>query len=184
MTSVANDEMNDEQITEFIADPAKIESHEQVLEIIGTLDSEIASIQIQIDAASFESMGRPLTTEREAWLRRASYAAAMRRNERHRVMQRDKEIRRIKGPAQQAPKHTPEEKILKQQRLMEEASARRATKQAEGLKSQLALQDVAQRRRELEARSSFNHRFVMEAKRQLSAEAYGAISCRAMEEME
>lgn len=170
------DPLTDDEITALIGDPANIESHEQALEIIETLDTEIANIQVQIDMLAIESNGRALPPERQNWLRRASYAAAMRRNERHRVMQRDKEIRGTKGRAQQEPKLPNEAKILKQQRLMEEAATRRAAKQADALRSQFALQDVAQRRRELAEQSSFNHHFVAEAKRRLPDETYEALS--------
>jgi len=168
--------LTDEQVTAFIADPATIETHEQALEIIETLDAEIANIQVQIDMLAIESNGRALPPERQNWLRRASYAAAMRRNERHKVTQRDREIRGTKFRVQQEPKLPNEAKVLKQQRLMEEAVTRRVAKQAESLKAQLALQDVAQRRRELEALSSFNHRFVAEAKKRLSPTEFEALS--------
>lgn len=168
--------LSDDQVTAYIADPATIENHEQALEVIETLDAEIASIQAQIDAAAIENNAVQLSPGRQGWLRRAAYAAAMRRNDRHRVMQRDKEIRGTKGNGLTPPKRTPEERLLKQQRLMEEAQARRVAKQADVLKRQAQLEDIALRRRELKASMSFSCLFVQEAQRRLPVEEFQAIS--------
>lgn len=167
--------LTDEDITAFIADPATIQTHEQALQIIEVLDAEIAEIQAQVDAAAIESNARPLSPDRQGWLRRASYAAAMRRGHRHRVMQRDKEIRHVKGAAQQQPKRSPEERLAKQTRLLAEAEARRTAKLAEAAKIRLALEDVAQRRRELKAMASFERAFIVEAEAMLSADVFAAI---------
>lgn len=139
--------LSDDEITALIDDPAKIESHEVALEVVAVLDAEIANIQAQVDAAVIEANVRPLSPERQAWLRRATYAGAMRRNERHRVMQRDKELRGVKGNATTEPKHTKEEKRLKQERLLVEAQDRRLKRQL-AVESERAKQmEIAERRR-------------------------------------
>ena len=115
--------LSDDEITALIGDPSKIETREVAMEIMGVLDAEIADIQTQLDAAMIEANLRPLSAERQAWARRASYAAAMRRREYHRVLQRDRELRnaKLRGPQ----RRDPEEGRLKQQRLQAEADARR-----------------------------------------------------------
>lgn len=118
--------LTDDEVTALIEDPAKITTHEIAMHVITVLDSEIASIQAQVDAAIIESNAKPLTEDRQAWLRRASYAGAIRKGQRHRVTQRDKEIRGTKNPANMEPKVSKEEKLLKHQRLLEEAQARKA----------------------------------------------------------
>lgn len=142
--------LTDDQITALIDDPAKIETHEQALTVLDCLDAEIANIQAQVDAAVIEANARPLASERQAWLRRATYAGAMRRNERHRVMQRDKELRGTKRPGIMPGSKTKEEKLAKQQRLLAEAEARKAAKQAEIERQKTQQMDLAQRRRELD----------------------------------
>jgi hypothetical protein len=150
----AASDLTDDQITALISDPAKIETHEMALEVIGVLDAEIANIQTQIDAATIEANIRPLSSERQSWLKRASYAAAMRRNERHKVYQRDKELRGLKGRAFTEPKHTKEEKALKQQRLLVEAETRRASKQLALSQARAREMELAQQSRELKAQIS------------------------------
>ena len=124
--------LTDERITELIDDPTLIDSHEIVLEVLAVLDAEIASIQSQVDAAQIEANARPLSEERQSWLRRACYAGAMRKQVRHRVMMRDKELRGTKGPAQTlGKKGSPEERLLKQKRLLLEAEARKENRTME-----------------------------------------------------
>lgn len=152
-------DLTDDEITAFIADPATIPTHEIALEVIGCLDEEIANIQTQIDAAMIESNMRPLSEERQAWARRASYAAAMRRNERHRVMQRDKEIRGTKGKPGQKDPNKAEAGKLKQERLKLEAETRRDAKKLAILEANNRAAAIAQQRRELAATLNFAHRF-------------------------
>lgn len=147
--ALAETALTDEQFQALIADPAQITSHEIALEILDVLDGEIAEIQAQIDQAAVESITKPLTPERQAWLKRASYAAAMRRNERHRVMQRDKEIRGTKFHGGK-PKD-PEVGKLKQARLLEEATVRKAGKQLGTERERTRQMEIAQKRRELRA---------------------------------
>jgi hypothetical protein len=152
-------ELTDDQITAFIGDPATIPDHDTALLVLDCLEAEIVNIQAQIDQAMAESTMRPLSEDRQAWLKRASYACAMRRNERHKVFMRDKEIRGTK--IQQGSRKSPaevEERRLKQLRLMEEAAARRekaAAKRASDLvrveELRLSQMEVAQRKRELAA---------------------------------
>lgn len=144
-------DLTDEQITVLIEDPAKIDSHEVALEVVAVLDAEIANIQAQVDAAVIEANVRPLNPERQAWLRRATYAGAMRRNERHRVMQRDKELRGVKGRATTEPKHSKEEKRLKQERLLIEAQDRRLKRQLAVESERTKQMEIAERRRNYEA---------------------------------
>lgn len=167
--------LTDDEITAFIEDPAKIETHEVALEVIAVLDAEIANIQVQVDAAMIEANIRPLSDERQAWLRRASYAGAMRRNERHRVMQRDREIRRVKGVAQMEPRRSKEEKLLRQQRLLVEGEARREQKRAEGLRQSNLQSELSLKRKELDAARSFERRFLATAKRLLQPDVYSWI---------
>jgi hypothetical protein len=167
--------LTDDQITAYIADPATIETHEIAREVIDCLDAEIANIQAQVDAAMVEANVRPLSEERQAWVKRASFAAAMRKNSRQRVYQRDKELRGFKGPATMEPKHSKEEKALKQQRLLVEAETRRDAKKLALQNTTLQIAKIAQQRRDLEAARSFEHRFYMAAKQLLSAEQIEAI---------
>jgi hypothetical protein len=125
-------ELSDEQITAMIDDPVLIDDHETALEVLAVLDAEIAGIEVQLDAAMIEARARPLPADREAWFRRASYAGAMRRRERHKVYQRDKELRRLKGsaltPASEAKKL---ERAAKHQRLLAEAEDRKVKRALE-----------------------------------------------------
>jgi len=120
----------DDEVDRFIADPALIVTHETALEVLAVLDDEIASIQAQVDAAQIESNAKPMSHDRLQWLQRASYAAAMRRNERHKIMQRDKELRGTKNWGGNPPDPTKKEaNLLKQKRLADEVAIRRAAKQ-------------------------------------------------------
>jgi hypothetical protein len=171
--------LTDDQITAYIADPATIETHEIAREVIDCLDAEIAGIQAQVDAAMIEANIRPLSEDRQVWVKRASYAAAMRKNSRHRVYQRDKELRGLKGPATMEPKHSKEEKALKQQRLLVEAEARRDAKKLALQNTTLQIATISQQRREMDARRSFEHRFYMAATRLLAPEQVAAIKAEA-----
>lgn len=157
--------LDDDAIAELIDDPARIQTHEIALEVISVLDAEIAHIQTQVDAATFEANVRPLSEDRQAWLRKACYAGAMKRSERFRVMQRDKEIRGTKGRAVTEPKHSKEERALKQQRLLAEVEDRRA-KRLLALEEQKTRQmEIAQekRNRPLELEIERTRRSVKEA---------------------
>lgn len=125
--------LTDKQITALINDPALIMTHDVAREVLGRLNDEIASIQAQIDAATIEANARPLPSERQAWLIRASYAAAMRKRAHRAVMQRDREIRGTKGPAQTplSPERQAQREVglAKNVRLKAEAEARVAKRQ-------------------------------------------------------
>jgi hypothetical protein len=174
--------ISDDDIDRFIDDPALIQTHEQAIEVLDALDAEIANIQAQIDAAQIENNARPLSPERQAWVRRASYAAVMRRNERHRVIQRDKELRGTKGPKGNPPDPFKKEaNLLKQQRLAGEVEIRRIAKQAEHLRLQNEREALAQRRREFQAAQDqqFDRLFVNAARQYLSTEQFEAIRKKA-----
>lgn len=156
MTGVAL-EFSDDQITALIADPLQIANHETAMEVIAVLDAEIADIQAQIDAAMIQATVRPLTPDREAWMRRAAYAAAMRRNDRHKVYQRDKELRGTKGPARTSPKKDPSVLLAKQERLKAEADDRRE-------KRALKIAEVRLAQEQLEATRTKNACFVAAAR--------------------
>lgn len=122
--------LTDDQITALIDDPATILTHEIALYVIDTLDAEIAQIQSQIDATQIRYNNATIPAETDAWLRRAAYARAMRRNARHRVMQRDKEIRGTKF--QTAPNvEKKQANLLRQERLKTDAEMRRKEKRKE-----------------------------------------------------
>lgn len=144
-----HDELTDDQITAYIEDPASILTHEVAISVYECLDNEIASIQTQIDAAMIEANLRPLSEERQAWAKRASFAAAVKRNQRHKVYQRDKELRGVKGKAFTEPKHSKEEKLLKQQRLLIEAETRRDAKKLALQVAKNREMEIAQQRRDL-----------------------------------
>lgn len=146
--------LTDDDVDRFIADPALITTHEQALEILETLDDEIANIQAQVDAAQIESNAKPLSPDRLAWVQRASYACAMRRNMRHRVMQRDKELRGTKswGGKPKDPDKK-EANIVKQRRLAGEVEIRRLAKQSDHLRLQNEREALAQKRREFQESS-------------------------------
>lgn len=143
--------LSENMITAFIADPARIPTHEIALEVLDCLDAEIADIHAQIEAARIESTVKPLSPDRQAWLRRACYAAAMRQNEHRRVMQRDKEIRGTKHAAQMKPRLDPEAQQMKQGRLLAEQETRRDAKRFEVEKQKtLQMQLAAQKRNDAE----------------------------------
>ncbi len=170
-------ELSDDAVTSFISDPATIPTHEIALEILLVLENEIASIQAQVDAAVIESNIRPLSEERMAWLHRATYAGVMRRNERHRVIQRDKEIRSIKNGSG-TPRNDPDKREanrLKQERLMAEAETRRIAKKLAMQEAANKTAKIAQQRRELAALRSHQCRFYESAKRILPEATFEAI---------
>jgi hypothetical protein len=150
--------LSEDAITALIADPAAIPSHEVALEVLDVLDDEIANIQAQLDQAAAEAISRPLPPDRQAWYKRASYACAMRRNERHRIMVRDREIRNSKlfGGS---PKD-PEAKRLKQARLLEEAQTRKAAKLLKVEQEKTRQMEIAQRRRETDNKRRFGMSFI------------------------
>lgn len=171
--------LTDDQITAYIDDPASIETHEIANEIIGCLHNEIAAIQAQIDATMIEANVRPLSEERQSWVKRASYAAAMKKQQLRSVHQRDKEIRGTKGPAVTEPKVSREEKALKQQRLLVEAETRRDAKKLALQNATIQVARIAQQRRDLEAARSFERRFYAAAVKLLPAEQTEAIKAAA-----
>ena len=170
--------VSDDDLERFIADPSLIQTHEQALEVIDALDSEIAKIQSQVDAAQIEANVRPLTPERQGWVKRASYACAMKRNERHKVMQRDKEIRGIKlWPGKPHDPDKKESNLLKQKRLADEVAIRRLDKQNQHLAHQNKQEELARQRREFQANREreFEWAFVNAARRVLPKDTFEEI---------
>lgn len=157
-------QLTDEEFEAKTADPSLIRTHEEAVAVLAELDEAIAHIQMQVDAYAVESNGREMPEDRQAWLRRASYACAMKRNHRHRVMQRDKEIRGTKGAATTARKD-PAIGLAKQERLKIEANTRRIAKQA-AHETALALVHIGRI-------------FMLVAKDYLSPESYTAILAQA-----
>ncbi len=141
-------ELTDDQVTAFIADPATIPSHEIALAVAEVLEAEIASIQAQVDAAQIESNAKPLSPDRRAWVQRASYAAAMRRNELRRILNRDKEIRGTKHWSDKNAPEIAQAKLLKQERLKIEAEDRRLSKQLRHQEQITRQMELADKRRE------------------------------------
>lgn len=171
--------LSDAEIAAYINDPATIATHEVAIEIIGILDAEIASIQTQLDAAALAAAVQPLSPDRLNWANRAAYAAAIRRQERHRVWQRDRELRGTKGSAATPPKHTPEEKRLREERLLAEARDRRAKRDLELTGLRVQQEDIAQRRRELRAADSYERKFVAAARAMLTEAAFADLDAAA-----
>lgn len=161
---------------EFVAclrDTSRIRNREHALAIIAELDDGIASIQGQIDGYGLEAASREMPVFRQNWLRRALYARAIKLAQRQRVMQRDKEFRGIKGPAQPAPRQDPAEKLAerqaKQVRFLAEIEVRKAAKAAELVRQQGFLADAGERR-------SFGRMFVNVARERLDGETFTAWS--------
>lgn len=170
--------LTDDDVDRFIADPVLILTHEHALEVMAVLDGEIANIQAQIDAAQIESNAKPLSPDRVRWVQRASYAAAMRRNDRHKIMQRDKELRGTKNFGGNPPDPSKKEaNLLKQQRLADEVAIRRQAKQDAHLNLQHAREVLAQKRREFQAErdQQFERRFVEAARRYLTIDQFEEI---------
>lgn len=167
--------LSDDDLDRLIGDPALIPTHEVALEVIDALDAEIADIQAKVDACQIEHNAKPMPPETKSWLQRASYAAAMRRNSRHRVMQRDKEIRGCKLFGGNPPDPTKKEaNIIKQTRLAGEVEMRRLAKQSEHLRLQNERETLAHQRRAFQAERDiqFEKRFVDAARRYLSEEQF------------
>jgi len=169
--------LSDNHIDCFIADPALITTHEQALEILDCLDDEIADIQAKVDACQIEHSAKAMPEATSAWLRRASYACAMRRNARHRVMQRDKELRGTKAVGGVPNPEKKAANLLKQQRLADEAAARRLAKQNEHLRLQNERESLAQKRRtfQTERDQRFERQFIEAARQFLPTDQFEAI---------
>lgn len=149
-------ELTEDQIDALIKDPATIPDHETALELMAILDHEMAGIQAQVDAKAARYNGRPMPDIEEDWLRRATYASAMRKSERHKIYMRDKELRGMKGPAQlgsdpELKANKAKANLIKQERLLAEADIRRIQK-----KLDLENARIERARLELRVRDSLN----------------------------
>lgn len=167
--------LDDNEFEARLRDPSLIATHEEAVAILEELDEEIAHIQMQIDAYSIESNGREMPPNRQAWLRRAAYAGAMQRNHRHRVIQRDKELRGTKYTAHTSQKD-PTLGLAKQQRLSLEAQVKREAAAVKRERNRIALEDMAERR-------SFARTFVRSAKDLLTDNDFQAVSNMAKRRM-
>lgn len=155
-----------------LADPAHITTHEQANEIITVLDHEIANIEAALECARVEAATSPLPEHRMDWVRRAAYAAAMKRNARHRIIQRDKELRGTKGPAITQPRKDPGEGVAKQARLQAEAEERKAAKVAEAERNKVRLAEI-------EALRSWRKQFVELARDAIPADQFDHLMAEA-----
>lgn len=142
--SVSNNELDDEQFEARLKDPSIIATHEEAVAILEELDRNIAQIEMQIEAYSIEANSREMPEERQAWLRRAAYACAMKRNGRHRVMQRDRELRGTKNNGS-TPKDT-SLKLARKEALILELSDRKLKREADVLRQRAALEAIADNR--------------------------------------
>ena len=128
-------EMTEDEQNEFEAmldDPSKISTREKAQEIIEILDQEIAAITAQLDVAQLEAHYTPLSEERAAWARRATYARAVKYAQKNRVVRRDKQIGGIRGYTPPSGKKTPEAIIARNERQKAEVEARREAKRIHG----------------------------------------------------
>lgn len=170
--------LSDDQIDEMIRDPLKIETHEQAEEIIDILEREIAGIAVQIDACGIEALARPLSPDRQAWLQRASYAKAMRVNEKDKVHRRDRELRGMFAKVQLSRSEKKEANLLKQQRLMAEAQNRREEKRLKheaAAAERSAFSQGMKLKAEIKARHSFQNVFQSVAKEMADEVLYARI---------
>ena len=86
-------DITDEEIHLAASNPSTIATPERAEEILGYLDEDIASIQIQLDAARIEAGVAGLSFDRREWLRRASNAMALKLSQRRAVGARLAEFR-------------------------------------------------------------------------------------------
>lgn len=134
----------------MVANPLLIETKEMAQEVLNWLNREIANIDAQLDAAAIQAGQREMPESKADWLRRACYAVAMKKRDYHKIYQRSRELRGIKGPSQTEPSHTKEEKALKHQRLLVEAETRRTAKQLQYQQAKNREAELAQKKRETE----------------------------------
>lgn len=161
-------DLSDDEFEARVRDPKLIETRDEAKSMLDELDEEIVRIQAQLDTYTTEAIIHAQTPERQAWFRRATYAAAMKRQERFKVYRREKELRGINLAGQKAKKD-PTEGIAKQARLQAEAEASRAGKQAK-VEAARTLQ------LEIGARKLFARKFMMVAKEMLTDEQFDAIT--------
>jgi hypothetical protein len=129
-----------------LRDTSLIATREECLDIVTQLDHAIASIQRQIDVFNIKNDGLVLHPDQEDWLQNAAYACAMKKNQRHKVMMRDREFRNVKfqqhnDPALKLAKQ--EKHIAKNERMKAEAEARKAAKLVEQQKWQVAQAEIS-----------------------------------------
>lgn len=144
MSTDQSDDLDDEQFEARLRDPSLIATHEEAVMILEELDHDIAQIGMQIEAYSIEASTREMPEDRQAWLRRAAYAGAMKRNGRHRVIQRDRELRGTKNNG--TPPKDPALKLARKEAFILELSDRKLKREADVLRQRVALEAVADKR--------------------------------------
>ncbi len=152
-------DLSDDDYEARIADTALIATHAEACAILVELDSNIAHIQTQIDLFATEATGRAMPENRRDWLRRAAYACAIQRSQRHRVLARDRELRN--SSIVQKAKKDREERMAQQARLTVEAEGRKLA----ALVQQQQMQDARH----------YGRLFVKVAKERLPPETVGEI---------
>jgi len=170
--------ISEDAIVEFIDDPSLISSKEEGFAVIDVIDSEIANIDSQIEAA------KVIGNIDEGWLHRATYAKAMKFQEKHRIYRRCNHLRFMKGGPDQQERTAANEikaqaNLEKQQRLRAEADARRAGKVAAAESAKTEQMRVANARREIKRKLSVDYHFRRLAADVLDAGALEALTAAA-----
>lgn len=159
-------DLSDDEFEAKIKDPSLIKTHEEALSILEDLDMNAADISAQIDAFRIEMVARvgEMPQERLAWLRRASYALAMRRNEREKIMKRDRELRGVYDMQAAIIGKASQKSVLK--------AARQATHTANAEAKKSSAEAHKMR---IELNRSLDRLFVKVAKQLLQPDMYHAI---------
>lgn len=143
--SMPDDVMSEEEQAAFeadIDDPDRIAAPERAAEIMAVLDHEIASIEAQIGVAKVRYAVVEMPPETMAWLRRASYALAAKRRERHRVAMRHNYLIRAgeamrREVAKAAARAEAQARTAAMQAKAREAEAQKAARLAEAQKAEV-----------------------------------------------
>lgn len=166
------EDLSDDDFEAKVQDPSRIGTHEEAMAIIAELEVNAADIAGQIGVYQAEAQARlgEMPPDRQAWVRRASFALAMRRSEKDRVMKRDREIRGIYDKqafnAAIGEKKT-DKKVAAHTRMAAEAEARTVCARA--------------KLEELQARRSVAKLFMDVAKERLSPDIFAEIQGAAKE---
>jgi hypothetical protein len=164
-TYEVDSDLSDEEFEDRLIDTSLIKTHEECVSILNELDADIAAIQSQIDVYELSTSGRLLPQERTDWAKRATFACAIKRSQRHRVMMRDRELRPKPQPS---PKKDQSLQIAKQERLKSEVDDRKEKRALEARRLHLIEADIIQRR-------TVAHTFMKVAAERLSVEEHKSI---------
>lgn len=139
-----DDPLADSQILAYIKNPHTIETAEQCSEVIEALDRSIAHMEAQDASYQVGDIRRD-----DGWFKRMRYALAMRRNEKRRIERRSREIRGVETEAQLTLKtrETDAARLLKEQRLLVDAEARRAKRLGQAAAAQILATETSYRNR-------------------------------------